>query len=176
MSKPQTVEVNVELLRFLKGEKAIDGKWFGDTHPDIRGKFWWRKLLPDVPEDVVCTDCGGKFFCTCEDAGVPDTAKYSVVKRRQDYFAILEYRDDEREDPCHFMQVSCLVSCSNFCGIECRDTHGGIYVVPFFPAWVHDPCHIHYGPIIKNEPVNYDDWDEGRLVPVAVMMKGGIVT
>lgn len=34
-----------DVVKFLTGEAALDGVWFGDTHPTERGQFWWRKHL-----------------------------------------------------------------------------------------------------------------------------------
>ncbi len=32
-----------EVIDFLNGEGPLDGVWFGDPHPALRGSFWWRR-------------------------------------------------------------------------------------------------------------------------------------
>lgn len=34
-----------EVADFLDGTMPLDGVWFGDPHPALRGAFWWRKHL-----------------------------------------------------------------------------------------------------------------------------------
>ena len=43
--------ISNELARFLNGSDCIDGVWFGEEHPQYRGRFWWRKLLPTQPKE-----------------------------------------------------------------------------------------------------------------------------
>jgi hypothetical protein len=38
----------VLVLRFLLGIGLIDGCAYGDTHPDMPGRFWWRKSLREA--------------------------------------------------------------------------------------------------------------------------------
>ena len=41
------IELN-KFIDFLCGKESYDDAgdvWFADNHPDIRGKFWWRKEL-----------------------------------------------------------------------------------------------------------------------------------
>jgi hypothetical protein len=43
--------VNVsELIEFLDGSGPLDGVWFGEEHPTLKGKFWWRKYLPALSQ------------------------------------------------------------------------------------------------------------------------------
>ena len=35
------------LFLFLNGEDCLEGVWFGEE-PTLRGRFWWRTLLPKV--------------------------------------------------------------------------------------------------------------------------------
>ena len=39
------VTVREDVVRFLLGEGPLDGLWFGDLSPDLRGAFWWRNPL-----------------------------------------------------------------------------------------------------------------------------------
>ncbi len=43
------VMVPRDVVRFLNGRGALDGVWFGGSHPDYTGAFWWRKYLPEAP-------------------------------------------------------------------------------------------------------------------------------
>ncbi len=38
-----------DVAKFLLGEAALDGVWFGDPHPTERGNFWWRKWIRAAP-------------------------------------------------------------------------------------------------------------------------------
>jgi hypothetical protein len=39
-----------ELIAFLDGSGPLDGVWFGEEHPTLKGKFWWRKYLPALSQ------------------------------------------------------------------------------------------------------------------------------
>ena len=39
------VTIREDVARFLLGEGALDGLWFGDQSPDLRGTYWWRNPL-----------------------------------------------------------------------------------------------------------------------------------
>jgi hypothetical protein len=34
-----------EIIGFLLGESALDGRWFSEAAEEERGNFWWRKYL-----------------------------------------------------------------------------------------------------------------------------------
>lgn len=40
--------ISEEMLRFLHGAGPLEGVWFGDYLPGTRGRYWWRKRLPEV--------------------------------------------------------------------------------------------------------------------------------
>jgi len=42
------VMVPVEVIAFLKGEEALEGKFFGEPDPFTKGRYWWRKYLREV--------------------------------------------------------------------------------------------------------------------------------
>jgi hypothetical protein len=43
-TSPKDAEL-AELIAFLNGDAMLDGVWFGEDHPTLKGKFWWRKRL-----------------------------------------------------------------------------------------------------------------------------------
>jgi hypothetical protein len=46
------VPARSEVVEFLLGNGPLDGVWFGDPHPSMPGKFWWRWYLRAViPEN-----------------------------------------------------------------------------------------------------------------------------
>jgi hypothetical protein len=61
-ARPEGVTIKLELLDFLSGIAALDGVWFGDEHPKYMGKYWWRRYLPDAPQDESPPpmNCGGE--------------------------------------------------------------------------------------------------------------------
>lgn len=36
------------VIKFLLGEGALDGVWFGDKHPTKPGNYWWRGYLREA--------------------------------------------------------------------------------------------------------------------------------
>ena len=36
------VRLDLKVLKFLLGIAPLDGVWFGEEHPKVRGRFWWR--------------------------------------------------------------------------------------------------------------------------------------
>jgi predicted alpha-1,6-mannanase (GH76 family) len=52
-SPKDAVKAN-QLIEFLHGSMALDGVWFGDEHPTLKGKYWWRKhlLILEDPAEV----------------------------------------------------------------------------------------------------------------------------
>jgi hypothetical protein len=39
------VTIPSEVFDFLMGTGALDGYYFGDSRPDMRGAFWWRTVI-----------------------------------------------------------------------------------------------------------------------------------
>lgn len=44
-AKRAGVTISRKMLRFLLGEGALDGRYFGDLKPSTRGRYWWRTFL-----------------------------------------------------------------------------------------------------------------------------------
>lgn len=45
-----------EIVLFLLGEKPLDGHWFGDTPPSVKGRprpYWWRSHLRGSSEKLL---------------------------------------------------------------------------------------------------------------------------
>lgn len=48
-----THEADVEALRlFLNGEAPLDDTWFGESHPTLRGAFWWRTMMNNILKEL----------------------------------------------------------------------------------------------------------------------------
>ena len=45
------VGVPVEVVEFLRGSGQLDGVWFSERHPTLKGAFWWRQYLAASPKD-----------------------------------------------------------------------------------------------------------------------------
>ena len=41
------------ILEFLAGSHSYDGVWFGDLHPTLKGKFWWRPILREYFKEQI---------------------------------------------------------------------------------------------------------------------------
>lgn len=50
--KPDLVTRLKTMTAFLSGSEAYEGVWFGDTHPSIRGGFWWRTPLRALVKEL----------------------------------------------------------------------------------------------------------------------------
>jgi hypothetical protein len=42
--------VRNDVLQFLHGAGPLEGIWYGEAHPERKGMYWWRRLLPNAGE------------------------------------------------------------------------------------------------------------------------------
>lgn len=48
LAKPEQHVLSNDVVRFLNGEIPLDGVWFGDKHPTLKGNYWWRSFLKNI--------------------------------------------------------------------------------------------------------------------------------
>jgi len=94
------VSREIELVaKFLLGEVALDGVWFGDKHPTENGNFWWRKhlraalseqsapgqeALPPLP-DQLRADIAGLVLAAIEGDGEPHEVLQAIENQIRKY-------------------------------------------------------------------------------------------
>lgn len=66
--------IPADVIRFLRGEGSLDGRWFGDKVPLRWGTFWWRKYLPALnaiatpdTDRVAVLDIGDRVECVTDN-------------------------------------------------------------------------------------------------------------
>ena len=49
---PVTKNEDGTIVEFLLGSRSYEGVWFGEEHPRLDGRFWWRPILKSYIESI----------------------------------------------------------------------------------------------------------------------------